>query len=166
MSEGKRDTERPVAQAETAQDAGLQGLRTEVSDFQNKLLAPLSAPRDAFSSSSRAKTEPVATRHVLNGAAPSRAAPRQGTWAPPVLTSDDLLQMTQRAVELSITPRLLMLENKLTGLEVRLEGLTDKLDFAQEDIGLQLQEVKDDLHRTRIAMDATQGWMENKDYEE
>ena len=74
--------------------------------------------------------------------------------------------MTQRAVELSITPRLLMLENKLTGPGVRLEGLTDKLDFAQEYIALQLQEVKDDLHRARIAMDATKGWMEKKDDEE
>ena len=159
MFEGKCETERAVTQSETAQEVDLQGQRTEVSDFQNKLLAPLSAPRDAFSTSSRAKTERVAARAGLDGAAPTGTAPKQTPWARYALTSDDLVQTTQRAVELSITPRLLMLESKLTGLEVRLEGQADKLDFAQEEIFLQLQDVKEDLQRARVVMDAIQGWM-------
>ena len=155
MSGGKRETERAVAPAQTAQDMALQGLRTEVSDFQNKLFAPLDTASDTFSMSSRAKTETVAKRPGLNGAVSMGATPKQSRWARAALISDDLLQMTQRAVELSITPRLLMLENKLTGLEVRLEGLADKLEVAQEEIVVQLQEVKDDLQRARIVLDAT-----------
>ena len=72
----------------------------------------------------------------------------------------------QRTVELSITPRLLLLENKLTGLKARLEGLADKLEFLLEEIMMQVQEVKDDLQRTRIVMDSIQRRMEKKIDEE
>ena len=76
MSEGKREPERAEATAQAAQDVALQGLRTEVSDFQDKPLAPRGTPRDAFSTSSRAKTEPAVTKIGLNGAAPIRAVPQ------------------------------------------------------------------------------------------
>ena len=166
MSGGKRETERVVAPAQTAQDVALQGLRTEDSEFQNKLIAPLGTASDARSISLRAKTEPVAKRSGLNCTTPMGAAPKQSSWARAALTLDDLLQMTQRAVELSITPRLLMLDNKLTGLGVCLEGLADKLEFALKEIVVQVQEVKDDLQRARIVKDATQDWIEKKDEEE
>ena len=59
----------------------------------------------------------------------------------------------------------MMVENKLTELEARLESLTDKIDFAQEDIGLQLKEVMCDLRKARIAIHATKSWMKKKDDE-
>ena len=65
--------------------------------------------------------------------------------------------MTKFAVELTITALLFMLENKLTGLEVLLLCLADKLELALEDISFQLHEVKQGIHKTRIITDATQG---------
>ena len=59
-------------------------------------------------------------------------------------------------MEFSISHRLFLLEIKLPELEARLEDLVDKLEFAQEDIGLQLLEVKDEFHKARIDMCATQ----------
>ena len=47
-----------------------------------------------------------------------------------------------------------MLEKKLTDLEIRLEGLAEKLEFAQEEVFVQVQAVKDELLRTRVFMDA------------
>ena len=76
MSGGKRETDRAVAPAQAAQDVGLQGLHTEVSDFQNKLLSPPERPRDASSVSSHTKIEPTVTRSELNGAALIGAAPK------------------------------------------------------------------------------------------
>ena len=55
-----------------------------------------------------------------------------------------------------------MLKSKLAGLEVRLEGLADKLEFAQEDIVVQLQQVTEELYKALITMDTTQGWMEKR----
>ena len=52
------------------------GLRTEFSDFQNKLLAALSTLAGAFSALSDAKTEPAVTKTGLNGATPISAAPQ------------------------------------------------------------------------------------------
>ena len=75
MSEGKREPECAVAPAKTTQDVALQGLNTEASDFQNKLLALLGMVCDAFSASWRANTEPSVTKIGLNGAAPIDAAP-------------------------------------------------------------------------------------------
>ena len=94
MSGGKSDSARAVAAAQTAQDVALQGLRGEVSDFQNKLLAPLYTPRDALSTSSHAKMEPVVTTPGPNGSATMGAAPKQRPWERAALNSDDLLQMT------------------------------------------------------------------------
>ena len=66
-------------------------------------------------------------------------------------------------LELKISPRVLMLEKRLTGLEVRLEGLADKLEFVQEDTVVQLQEMRDDLQKARVVMDATKaGWKKTK----
>ena len=40
-----------------------------------------------------------------------------------------------------------------------LYDLVDKLDFIHEDLGLQLNDVKEDLQRARVIMDATPvGW--------
>ena len=50
-----------------------------------------------------------------------------------------------------------MLKNKLAGLEVRLESLADKLEFEQEHVFVQLLELKEDIHKARIVIDATQG---------
>ena len=83
---------------------GPQGLHTEVSDFQNKLLAPIDTPCGAYSRLLRAKTEPVVTRPELNGAVSMSTELRLRSLVKAVLTSVDFLQMTQRAVELSITP--------------------------------------------------------------
>ena len=60
-------------------------------------------------------------------------------------------------------PCLLMFENKLEDFEVRLEALADKLEFFLEDIVVQLQEVKEILHKERFTMDTTQDWMDKKD---
>ena len=109
MSKGKREPGRAVTPTRMAQGVSLQGLYTKVSDFQNKLLSPLGTPCDAFSASSRAKTEPVVKKNGFDG-----AAPQVGAWAQSALTSDDLLHMTQRAVELTVTIRLLMLEKNIT----------------------------------------------------
>ena len=57
--------------------------------------------------------------------------------------------MTQYAVELTISSQLFMLESKLTALEVRFEGLADKLELVLEDIFALLRELKEDIYEAR-----------------
>ena len=48
-------------------------------------------------------------------------------------------------MELTITIRLIMLENKITELEFLLKFLADEPEFSQEHIIVQRQELRDDL---------------------
>ena len=66
------------------------------------------------------------------------AAPKQCFRGKTTLTLDDFLQIMQLAAELSISNLLLMLESKLTGLEILLNGSYKNLKFIPKEIDLQL----------------------------
>ena len=50
--------------------------------------------------------------------------------------------MMQRSVELTVLSGALLLGSKPTGLEVRHQGMGDKVEIAPEDLSVQLQVVK------------------------